>query len=172
MYRQSEKKLVKQQYLLHMSAQYGELRPASGWDPFGRLGHPSYFQRLPRLGSVTARHVVAGASQTLRRWIEGATYVREGDHHVGHWPTFVVWFCNICIDGATPLSWECSYPITRWIKYLLIISTSVSAVPRHYLGTNTKGIAVWIHIIGNNFSVLLSSISDFQKWSQVLVIRK
>ena len=50
MYRQSEKKLVKQQYLLHMSAQYGELRPASG-----SLGHPSYFQRLPRLGSVTAR---------------------------------------------------------------------------------------------------------------------
>ena len=24
------------------------------WDPFGSLGHPSYFQRLPRLGSVTA----------------------------------------------------------------------------------------------------------------------
>jgi len=32
MYRQSEKKLVKQQYLLHMSSQYGELRPTSGWD--------------------------------------------------------------------------------------------------------------------------------------------
>jgi len=27
MYRQLEKKLVKQQYLLHMSAQYGELSP-------------------------------------------------------------------------------------------------------------------------------------------------
>ena len=55
MYRQSEKKLVKQQYLLHMCAQYGELRPTSGWDHFGSLGHPSYFQRLPRLGSVSAR---------------------------------------------------------------------------------------------------------------------
>ena len=54
MYRQLEKKLVKQQYLLHMSSQYGELRPTSGWDRFGSLGHPSYFQRLPRLGSVTA----------------------------------------------------------------------------------------------------------------------
>jgi len=30
MYRQSEKKLVKQQYLLHMSSQYGELRPTNG----------------------------------------------------------------------------------------------------------------------------------------------
>jgi len=29
-YRQSEKKLVKQQYLLHMSSQYGELRPTNG----------------------------------------------------------------------------------------------------------------------------------------------
>ena len=55
MYRQSEKKIVKQQYLLHMSAQYGELRPTSGWDCFWSLGHHSYFQRLPRLGSVTAR---------------------------------------------------------------------------------------------------------------------
>jgi len=54
------------------------------------LGHPSYFQQLPHLGSVTARHVVVGVSQTLRRSIEGATYVRQGDHHVGHWPTFLV----------------------------------------------------------------------------------
>jgi len=28
----------------------------------------------------------------LRRWSEGATYVRQGDHHFGHWPTFLV-FC-------------------------------------------------------------------------------
>ena len=37
-----KKKFVKQQYLLHMSPQYGELRPTSGWDRFGSLGHPSY----------------------------------------------------------------------------------------------------------------------------------
>ena len=35
------KKLVKQQYLPHMSPQYGELLPASGWDRFVSLGHPS-----------------------------------------------------------------------------------------------------------------------------------
>ena len=86
----NQKKLMKQQYLLHMSSQYGELWPTSGWDRFGSLGHPSYFQRFPRLGSVTARHVVVGVSQTLRRWTESATYVRQGDHHVGHWPTFLV----------------------------------------------------------------------------------
>jgi len=36
-----KKKLVKQQYLLQMSSQYGELRPTSGWDRSGSLGHPS-----------------------------------------------------------------------------------------------------------------------------------
>jgi len=37
------KKLVKQQYLLQMSLQYGELRPTNGWDRLAGLGHPSYF---------------------------------------------------------------------------------------------------------------------------------
>ena len=32
--------------------------------------------------------LVLGLSQTLRRWTEGATCVRQGDHHVRHWPTF------------------------------------------------------------------------------------
>ena len=50
------KKAVKQQYLPYMSPQYGELRPTSGWDRFVSLGHPCKFQRVSRLGSVTARH--------------------------------------------------------------------------------------------------------------------
>ena len=70
------------------SSQYGELCPTSGWDRFVSLGHPCKFQRVSRLGSLTARHLVVVVSQTLRRWTEGATYVRQGDHHVGHWPTF------------------------------------------------------------------------------------
>jgi len=45
------KKLVKQ----HMSSQYGELRPTSGWDRFVSLGHPSKFQPISRLIRVTAR---------------------------------------------------------------------------------------------------------------------
>ena len=49
------KKIVTQQYLLHMSSQYGELRPTSGWDRFGSSRHPSKFQRVSRLGSFTAR---------------------------------------------------------------------------------------------------------------------
>ena len=93
-----------------MSPQYGELRPTSGWDRFGSLGHPTKFQRM---GSVTARHVdvVVGVSQTLRRWIEGATYVRQGDHHVGHWPTFLV------VSFFTRGPWTC-YWINDWLYRL------------------------------------------------------
>jgi len=34
--------------------------------------------------------IAVGVSQTLRRWTEGATCIRQGGHHVGHWPTFLV----------------------------------------------------------------------------------
>jgi len=54
MYRQSEKKLVKQQYL-QTSLQYGELWPTNAWDRLAGLGHPIIFQRISSLGSVTAR---------------------------------------------------------------------------------------------------------------------
>jgi len=32
--------------------------------------------------------LVVGVSQTLRHWTVGATYIWQGGHHVGHWPTF------------------------------------------------------------------------------------
>jgi len=54
------KKLIRQQYLFHMSPQYGELRPTSGSDRSGSLRHPCKFQRVSRLGSVTTRHSSSG----------------------------------------------------------------------------------------------------------------
>jgi len=89
------KKLVKQQYLPKMSLQYGEVRHTSGWDLLASLGHPCKFQRVSHLGSVTTRHLVVGVSQTLRRWTGGATCIRRGGHHVGHWPTFLV--CSVIL---------------------------------------------------------------------------
>ena len=56
----NRKKLVKQQYLLHMSLQYGELRRTSGWDRFVSLGHPCKFQRVLLLGSLTVWHSSIG----------------------------------------------------------------------------------------------------------------
>jgi len=58
MYRQSEKNLLSSDIssTLHMSSQYGELRPTSGWDRFVSFRHPWKFKRVSRFGSVTARH--------------------------------------------------------------------------------------------------------------------
>jgi len=52
MYQQSEK-IVKQQYLLHMLQQYGELRPLAA-DIGSGVGEPSKFQQVSFLGFVTA----------------------------------------------------------------------------------------------------------------------
>jgi len=50
----SWKKIAKCQYLLHMSPQYGELRPITGWDTLMRLRHHCTFQRVSRVSFVTA----------------------------------------------------------------------------------------------------------------------
>ena len=88
-------KLIKQQYLLHMSPQYGKLRPTSSWDCFLSLGHPCKFQWVSLLGSVT-----------LWRWTEGTTYIWHGSHHVGHWPTFLVCYF---FDNWTDVHWYDCY---------------------------------------------------------------
>jgi len=62
---QKKNKLIKQQYFLQMSWQYGELRPISGWDRFTSLGHPANFNRLRVLASLLQRRRSPEANQTL-----------------------------------------------------------------------------------------------------------
>jgi len=50
-----------------MSSQYGELQPTSGWDRFVSLGHPSKFQRVLRLGFVTAATSLNGSQPNFAR---------------------------------------------------------------------------------------------------------
>jgi len=148
-------------YILHMFSQYVELRPTSSWDRLVGLGHPSKFQRVSRLGfvtaptsmnegqpnfawclavswagtlyihfrgilplngilqgaiftlrpclafsyigSVTARHSSSGR-QTLRRSVEGATYIRHGSHHVGH---ILVQQRHLCTDLLAGMNRRC-----------------------------------------------------------------
>ena len=143
MYRQFEKKIVKQQYLLPTCSRnmlnFGPLTADSG---SGVCGTPANFNGFRVLASlVHQRHstevnqslhtvwpspallyyiyifggscplpnrILPGAKFTLRpslalsyigsitawhssrkwRQAEGATYIRQGGHHVGHWPTF------------------------------------------------------------------------------------
>ena len=89
-HRQSEKKLVKQQCLptcSHNTVNFGLL---AGWDLLASLRHPANFNGLRVLAALLHGTLVVGVSQTLRHWTEGATYIRQGGHHVGHWPTFLV----------------------------------------------------------------------------------
>jgi len=103
-----------------MSPRYGELRPTSGWDRLTSLGYPCKFQLVSRLDSVTARHLVVGVSQTLRRWTEGATYIRQCDHHVGHWPTFLV---VVVLTSTTAL-----FTLSAGISFCCSVHASVSIV--------------------------------------------
>jgi len=48
------RKLVKQQYLLHVSSQYGELPSTNGGDRLVGLGHPRKFQQVSHLGFINA----------------------------------------------------------------------------------------------------------------------
>jgi len=77
---------------------------------FGRLpaqicwrvwGTPANFNRFRILTALLHGTLVVGVSQTLWRWTEDATYIPQGGHHVGHWPTFlvysIVYFVNVYV---------------------------------------------------------------------------
>jgi len=57
-------------------------------------GTPANFNGFRVLAALLHGTLVVGVSKTMRRWTEGATYIRQGDHHVGHWPTFLVIIVN------------------------------------------------------------------------------
>jgi len=60
-------------------------------------GTPGNFNGF-RVLAALLHGILVGVSQTLRRQTEGATYIRQGGHHVGHWPTFLV--INYYYSGA------------------------------------------------------------------------
>ena len=59
------KKLIKQQYLLHVPSQYGELQPTNSRDWLAGLRHPSKFQRVRVLASLLQTRHSAEVDQTL-----------------------------------------------------------------------------------------------------------
>jgi len=66
------KKLVKHQYLLHMSSQYGKLRHTNSWDRLVSLLHPSKFQLVSRLGFVTAATSLNGGQPNFALCLAGS----------------------------------------------------------------------------------------------------
>jgi len=59
------KKLIKQQYLLQMSTQYGELQSTNGWDRLVSLGHPANFNEFCILASLLHQCRWMEVNQTL-----------------------------------------------------------------------------------------------------------
>ena len=58
------------------------------------------------LAALLQGTLVVGVSQTLRCWTEGATYIRQGDHHVGHWPlAYILGFIYIGFDVIKNSTW-------------------------------------------------------------------
>jgi len=62
------------------------------WWVWGTPANFSGFRVLAALLHHLHGILVVGVSKTLRHWTEGATYIRQGGHHVGHWPTLLVRF--------------------------------------------------------------------------------
>jgi len=83
----NRKKHIKQQYLLQMSLQYGELPPTNGWDRLAGLGYPIIFQWVSRHGSVTARQSSSGRQPNLAAFNRG---------------------CHLCLAGR-PSGWALAH---------------------------------------------------------------
>jgi len=66
---------------------FGPLAAEICWPVWGAPVNFNWFRVLAALLHVT---LVVGVSQTLRRWTEGDTYIRQNGHLVGRWPTFLV----------------------------------------------------------------------------------
>jgi len=70
-------------------ANFGLLTAEICWRVWGT---PANFNRFRVLAALLHGTLAVGVCQTLRRWTEGTTYIRQGGHHVGHWPTLLVYF--------------------------------------------------------------------------------
>jgi len=138
---QNKKKFVKQQYL-HMSSQYGELRPTNSWDLLTSLGHPANFNGFHVLAASLHGTPVVGVSQTLWHWTDGTTYIWQGGHHVGNWPTFLVYYynkslCNTLCKMNTKELWKQCWPV--FFSFLNFISfTWICLLLHFYMPTLVK----------------------------------
>jgi len=72
----------------HNIENFGPLAAEICWRVWGT---PATFNGFRILAALLHGTVVVGVSQTLQRWRDSATYIWQGSHHVGHWPTFY-WF--------------------------------------------------------------------------------
>jgi len=88
MYRQSEKNLLNSNTFPTYSYNIVNFGPLMADISLPVWGTPAHFNGFRVLAALLHGTLVVDVSQILRRWTEGATYIWQGGHHVGHWPTF------------------------------------------------------------------------------------
>ena len=96
------KKLVKQQYVLHMYPQYCELRPINCWDLLASLGHPSKFRWVSHLAFVSAATSLTGGQPNL--------------HYV--WPSPGLLHYMYIFGGSCPLTEFCRVENSLYVQVL------------------------------------------------------
>jgi len=105
-YWQLEKSLLNSNISPHMFPQYGGHRPTNSWDLLVSLRYPSKFQRISRLGSVTARHSSSGhqpnlaASNRGRHLYSAGRPSRSALAHILVSYQLVYMICFQCLDTA------------------------------------------------------------------------
>ena len=129
-------KLVKQQYVLHMSPQYAKLRPTSGWDRFTSLGHPCKFRRLSRLGSVTARQSSSERQPNFAALNRGRHLCSAGQP--SSWALAHIsscFFCFFCNTTRTRRSFSVNFcsPITEVTWQNCATSAAAAAVNESFV---------------------------------------
>ena len=127
----------------HNMVNFGLLLAEIVWPVWGT---PPNFNSLRVLAVLLHSSKVASVSQTLWRWTEGATYVRQGDHHVRHWPTSLVFHVTLqtviiapmmsiwgkagCLNATTqaaPPCTKCNSVHSQWTNHHTVLYGSLTA---------------------------------------------
>ena len=120
-------------------------------------GTPANFNGFRFLAALLHSSLVVGITQTLWLWTEGSTYIRQGGHHVEHWPTFLVisvlssayiTFCNIVQNhveiGRAIIFLPCGFFLS-FSSSSFFSSPNLSGRRLDVYHTSTHGVAlVWI----------------------------
>jgi len=105
-------KLLKQQYLLHTSSQYGELRPNNSWNWFSSLCHPSKFQWVSHLAFVNAAMSLTRGPTNFAQCLAVSWAATLCIHFWGHLPPHGILpstKCTLCPSLAF-----CIGSVTAW----------------------------------------------------------
>jgi len=81
----------------HNMVNFGPPTAEIHWRVWGAVAN---FNGFRILAALLHGILVVGVSQTLWRLTQDATYIRQGGHQVGHWPTFLVPYCTRLVSYA------------------------------------------------------------------------